>query len=181
MKTASYVLAALAAVSLAACASRPKPMGPVATNTPPPPPPMENGSAYPVPPRGDVSETGAPTPGSQRDLLISAGDLVYFDFDRYEVRGDARQTLDKQAAWLGRYPQIRVRIEGNCDDRGTRDYNFALGARRAEAVKAYLVERGVPSSRVDTISYGKEKPLYPSEGDGEEAGAKNRNAHTVVQ
>ncbi len=182
MKTASLAVAALAALSMAACASRPKPMGPAATNLPPPPPPPASGSGtYGSPPPGAVSETGAPTPGSQRDLMISAGDLVYFDFDRYEVRGDARETLDKQAAWLGRYPQIRVRIEGNCDERGTREYNFALGARRAEAVKAYLVERGVPASRIDTISYGKEKPLYPTEGDSEDAGAKNRNAHTVVQ
>lgn len=181
MKTASVALAALAALSLAACASRPKPMGPVATGGPPPPPPPSSSYRGPeaAPPVGPVTQSGAPMPGSQQDLVLNAGDLVFFDFDRYQVRGDARETLDKQSAWLSRYPNVRVRVEGNCDERGTREYNFALGARRAEAVKEYLVERGVPASRIDTISYGKEKPLFPTGGD--EGDAKNRNAHTVVE
>jgi peptidoglycan-associated lipoprotein len=86
--------------------------------------------------------------------------------------------LDAQAAWLTRYPQVIVRIEGNCDERGTREYNFALGARRAESIKDYLVSRGVSPARITTISYGKEKPI--DAGAGEEAWAHNRNGHTAL-
>src|SRR5258708_34056284 len=118
---------------MAACSSRPKPQGPVAP-TPPPPPPSR---AMPAPGPGAVeqNETGAPIPGSERDFVINVGDRVYFDYDRFAVRDDARPILDAQAAWLQRYPPVRVRIEGNSDERGTRDYNFALGARRANSVK----------------------------------------------
>ncbi|MHB8529412.1 MAG: peptidoglycan-associated lipoprotein Pal [Caulobacteraceae bacterium] len=124
------------------------------------------------------SEAGAPIPGTVRDFVISAGDRVYFDYDSYSLRDDARPVLDAQAAWLARYPEVEVRIEGNCDERGTRDYNFALGARRANSVKDYLVGRGVSAGRIETISYGKEHPIDP--GDGESAWAKNRNAHTDI-
>src|SRR5690606_21219876 len=108
----------------------------------------------------------------------NVGDRVYFDFDSYSIRADAMPRLDAQAAWLLRYPQVQVRIEGNADERGTREYNFALGARRAEAVRTYLIQRGVPASRIDTISYGKERPI--AEGSNEEAWARNRNAHTAI-
>ena len=171
---ARAALIILATASLAACASRPKPMGPVATTAPPP--------AYqtaPAPGPGPVvEETGAPTPGSARDFVINAGDLVYFDTDRFNVRDDARAILDAQAAWLARYPAVRVRIEGNADERGTREYNFALGARRAAAVKDYLVGHGLSVARMDTVSYGKEHPL--DTGSGEESWAHNRNAHTLI-
>ena len=94
------------------------------------------------------------------------------------MRDDARGILDAQAAWLQRYPDVRVRIEGNCDDRGTEEYNFALGSRRAAAVKDYLVAHGVSAARIDTVSYGKEHPI--SIGNTEDDYAKNRNAHTNV-
>jgi peptidoglycan-associated lipoprotein len=117
-------------------------------------------------------------PGSQRDFVINAGDRVYFDFDHYDLRVDAQPVLDSQAAWLKRYPAVNVRIDGNCDDRGTREYNLALGARRANAVRDYLVAHGVGSGRITTISYGKEKPI--DAGAGEDAWAHNRNGHTTI-
>jgi peptidoglycan-associated lipoprotein len=122
--------------------------------------------------------SGVPVPGSVRDFVINAGDLVYFDFDRYVVRDDSRRVLDSQANWLVRYPAVHVRIEGNCDEKGTREYNFALGSRRANAVREYLIGRGVSAGRIETISYGKERPLITS--GGEEGDAKNRNARTVI-
>ena len=110
--------------------------------------------------------------------MIHAGDRVYFDFNRYDVRADGRAALDAQASWLQRYPQVIVRIEGNTDEQGTREYNFALGARRAASVKDYLVAHGVASARIETVSYGKEHPI--ALGNTEEDYAKNRNAHTDI-
>src|SRR5689334_10436226 len=114
-------LIAAAAASLAACASKPKP---APAPPPPPPPPAE----APPPPPPAVGESVLP--GSERDFVINAGDRVYFDFDQYDIRVDAQPILDAQAAWLSKYPAVQVRIEGNCDERGTREYNLALGARR---------------------------------------------------
>jgi peptidoglycan-associated lipoprotein len=119
-----------------------------------------------------------PIPGSVQDFVINAGDRVYFDTDQYTLRDDARGVLDRQAAWLQRYPQVMVRIEGNADERGTREYNLALGARRAESIRAYLASRGVAGGRVTTISYGKERPI--DGGSGEDAWARNRNGHTAI-
>jgi peptidoglycan-associated lipoprotein len=117
-------------------------------------------------------------PGSEQDFVINVGDRVYFDFDKYEVRTDAQPILAAQAAWLKRYPAVAVRIEGNCDERGTREYNLALGARRANAVRDFLVAQGIQGGRITTISYGKEKPIDP--GSGEEADQHNRNGHTAI-
>jgi peptidoglycan-associated lipoprotein len=110
--------------------------------------------------------------------VINVGDRVYFDFDRYEVRSDATALLDAQAGWLKRFPAVQVRIEGNCDERGTREYNLALGARRANAVRDYLASHGVDPGRITTVSYGKEKPI--DAGSGEDADQHNRNAHTAI-
>ncbi len=175
-RATTLALVGLAVVCLAACASRPKPMGPAATAATPPP----TAPYAPQTPQAPAVEnpTGAPAPGSVRDFVINAGDRVYFEYNSFALRDDARPVLDAQAAWLNRYPEVRVRIEGNCDERGTREYNFALGASRANAVKEYLVSHGVAVARVDTVSYGKEKPIDP--GDGEAAWAKNRNAHTAI-
>jgi peptidoglycan-associated lipoprotein len=173
---ARFAVVALASLALAACASHPKPMGPVATNNPPPPPPPSE--PYSAPPPAPVEQSGAPIPGSVRDFVINVGDRVYFDFDKFTVRDDARPILEAQASWLNRYPAVRVRIEGNCDELGTREYNFALGARRANSVKDYLMERGVSAARIDTVSYGKEHPV--DLGDGDEARAHNRNSHTAI-
>jgi len=171
-------LIAVATVSLAACASRPKP----APYTPPPtsgtttPPPAAGTPYTPPPAPGPVSATAIP--GSTQDFIVNVGDLVYFDTDSHDLRADALPVLDAQAAWLKRYPGVQVRIEGNCDERGTREYNLALGARRSNAVRDYLVSHGVSASRITTISYGKEKPVDP--GTGEEAWSRNRNAHSVL-
>jgi len=128
---------------------------------------------------GAAAATSGPTPGSQEDLVASAGDRVFFDFDRSNLRQDAQATLDKQSAWLAKYPQVNVQIAGNCDDRGTEEYNLALGQRRANAARDYLVARGVAGARVSTISYGKDRPT--AMGDNEQAWAQNRNAITNVR
>jgi peptidoglycan-associated lipoprotein len=176
---AQLALMALAAISMAACASHPKPMALASTASTPPPPPNEGTSGAPGP--GSVTEGqegGVPVPGSERDFVINAGDRVYFNFDQYALRDDAHQILDAQAAWLARYPGVHVRIEGNCDELGTREYNFALGARRANTVREYLMGHGVSGGRIETVSYGKEHPV--DTGSGEDAQAHNRNAHTAV-
>ena len=178
-RLAKPTLVVLAAAAMAACSSHPKPMGPVATHGPPPPPPPPY-EASPAPGPGPVEEnaTGAPRPGSERDFVINAGDRVYFDFDKYNIRDDARSILDAQSAWLARYPGVRVRIEGNCDELGTREYNFALGARRANTVREYLEAHGIAAGRIDTVSYGKEHPI--DTGGGADAQAHNRNAHATI-
>ncbi len=117
-------------------------------------------------------------PGSQQDLEQNAGHRVFFGYDEYTLTAQAQATLSRQAAWLKQYSQVRVLIAGNCDERGTREYNLALGARRAEAVRAYLVSLGVDGSRITTVSYGKERPLDPRST--EEAWSVNRNGTTTI-
>lgn len=99
------------------------------------------------------------TPGSAQDFAVNVGDRVFFDSDSSELSPTAQATLDKQARWLQQYHRANFTIEGHADERGTREYNFALGARRAEAAKNYLVARGIASERIRTISYGKERPV----------------------
>jgi peptidoglycan-associated lipoprotein len=101
----------------------------------------------------------AAIPGSQQDFVVNVGDRVFFDTDSSELSAQARTTLDKQAQWLGNYNRYAFTIEGHADERGTREYNIALGARRAETVREYLVSRGVSGQRMRTISYGKERPV----------------------
>jgi peptidoglycan-associated lipoprotein len=102
---------------------------------------------------------GAATPGSQQDFVVNVGDRVFFETDSSELTDQARATLDKQAQWLGNYNRYSFTIEGHADERGTREYNIALGARRAETVRQYLGTRGIAASRMRTISYGKERPV----------------------
>ena len=101
----------------------------------------------------------AGSPGSQQDFVVNVGDRVFFETDQTELNGTARATLDKQAQWLSRYSQYSFTIEGHADERGTREYNIALGARRAQSTREYLASRGVDPSRMRTISYGKERPV----------------------
>jgi peptidoglycan-associated lipoprotein len=122
---------------------------------------------------------GAPTPGTQEDLVVNVGDRVLFGYDSYDIAPEGRTTLENQAAWLGQYSNLSVTIEGHADERGTREYNLALGERRANAVKNYLVSLGVDPSRISTISYGKERPAV--EGADESAWAQNRRGVTTVQ
>lgn len=156
------ILGALAAVALlAACSSNPDSTA-AATGT-----------------GASAATGGGPTPGSQEDLVANVGDRVFYGFDSAQLSGDARSTLDRQANWLGRYQQVSVQLAGNCDDRGTEEYNLALGQRRANAARDYLVARGVSSARIATISYGKDRPT--ALGDNEESWAQNRNSITSVR
>jgi peptidoglycan-associated lipoprotein len=168
-------LAGVAAVSLAACAKKAKPEFPVSQ----PPPPAATQPQTPLPPSTGVDQqpTGA-LPGSAQDFVVNVGDRVYFDTDSHDIRSDAGPILDAQSNWLRRYPSVRVRIEGNADERGTREYNLALGARRANSVRDYLVSHGVTADRISTISFGKEQPIDP--GSGEDAWQKNRNGRTAI-
>lgn len=144
---------------------------------PPPPPPVTSAPAAPSSGFGNVGS--AAIPGSRADFLEQVGtDKVQFAYDSYELDDQAREVLTKQASWLRRYPQVQVTIEGHADERGTREYNLALGERRATAVKNFLATSGVASSRINTISYGKERPEV--EGSNEEAWAANRRAVTVL-
>jgi peptidoglycan-associated lipoprotein len=121
---------------------------------------------------------GQPVPGTQEDLEISVGDRVFFAYDSAVLSPIASQTLDRQAAWMKQYPSIFLTVEGHSDERGTREYNLALGDRRANAVKNYLVALGIAPDRILTISYGEERPAEP--GNEEAAWAKNRRAVSLV-
>jgi peptidoglycan-associated lipoprotein len=130
---------------------------------------------------GDTTVASGPTgpvPGSQGDLEDSAGHRVFFGFDQYTLTPQAQATLARQAAWLQEYPETRILVAGNADERGTREYNLALGARRAEAARDYLASLGVDPARITTVSYGKERPLDPRST--EEAWSLNRNATTTI-
>ena len=135
---------------------------------------------------GDVSADGAITEtqgtgvvsGSQEDLIVNVGDRVFFDYDSSELDADAQELLQDQVAWLKQHSNVSVIIEGHCDERGTREYNLALGEKRAQSVKNYLISLGVSAARVSTISYGKERPAVVGSNDG--AWAQNRRAVTIV-
>ena len=127
----------------------------------------------------DTTEPAGPTPGSVQDFEVTAGDRVFYGFDQYTLTSEARATLRRQAAWLASYPGVRVLIAGNADERGTREYNLALGARRANAARDYLVSQGVDPARIETVSYGKENPVCRQST--EECWARNRNATTIIQ
>lgn len=122
---------------------------------------------------------GRATPGSPQDFTVNVGDRIFFDVDSSSVRGDAQQTLSKQAQWLNRYSNYRITIEGHADERGTREYNLALGARRAAATRDYLIGQGVASNRLKTVSYGKERPVAVC--DDISCWSQNRRAVTVPQ
>jgi peptidoglycan-associated lipoprotein len=130
-------------------------------------------------PTGIESNSGVATPGSEADLQQNVGDRVFFALDKSELSQEARTTLNRQAAWLKKYPSVHVTIEGHCDERGTREYNMALGARRANVVRVFLVALGIDGSRLSTVSYGAERPAVL--GTGESVWSQNRRAVTVVQ
>jgi peptidoglycan-associated lipoprotein len=120
----------------------------------------------------------AAAPGSQQDFVVNVGDRVFFDTDSTDLSQQARATLDKQAQWLGHYERYAFTIEGHADERGTREYNIALGARRAQTVRDYLISRGVSAQRMRTISYGKERPVAVC--DDISCWSQNRRAVTVL-
>ena len=171
MNKTAMLLATAALIGLAGCAKKPPKQLPpapsqevtTATTTTPTPPPANNG----------------PTPGSRADFVAQAGsDTVHFATDSSDIDTEAQSILTKQAAWLAKFPNVRVTIEGHCDERGTREYNLALGDRRANSAKNFLVNAGVNAARISVISYGKERPI--ATGSDEEAWAQNRRAVTVV-
>lgn len=122
---------------------------------------------------------GQAAPGTQEDLVQSVGDRIFFQTDSSALTDQARATLDRQAAWLQRYPRVNVLVAGNCDERGTEEYNLALGQRRANADRDYLVAHGIAAGRIQTISYGKDRPTDPASTPA--AWAKNRNAITYAR
>jgi peptidoglycan-associated lipoprotein len=136
IRNARFAVALVAALAAAACANKTNELG-----------------------AGGVGGAGAASPGSQQDFVVNVGDRVFFESDSTDLTSQSRATLDKQAQWLSTYNRYAFIIEGHADERGTREYNIALGARRAQAVRDYLASRGVEPSRMRTISYGKERPV----------------------
>ncbi len=136
-------------------------------------------TAQPAPAAPSAPSTPSIIPGSQEDLVLNVGDRVFFAYDRYDLDSEAQDVLERQAAWMNRYPQVTLIVEGHCDERGTREYNLALGERRANAVKEYLVSLGVNPGRVETISYGKERPVALSHN--ESSWSQNRRGVSVVK
>ncbi len=165
MRTLPLLLAASAALALGACAKKaPKEL---------PPPPADTTAHTTTP------TTSGVVPGSQADFLATVmSDRIFFALDSSDVSDQDRATLQSQAQWLLRYPNKRATIEGHCDERGTRDYNLALGERRANAAKNYLAALGVDPGRLSVISYGKERP--DALGSDEASWAKNRRAVTLT-
>jgi peptidoglycan-associated lipoprotein len=154
-----------AALLLGACTHKQE-----AVQTAPPP------AAAPAPMA--AAPTSSIIPGSAEDLRVNVGDTVHFALNEYNVEDADKAVLGRQAAWLAKYPSVRVTIEGHADERGTREYNLALGARRANAVKEYLVSQGVSTGRVETVSYGKERPVCTESGEG--CWSQNRRGVTTV-
>jgi peptidoglycan-associated lipoprotein len=153
--TVKVGIALVAASLLAACATKEEAPAPVAQ----------------VP-------TSSIVPGSAEDFRVNVGDTVFFDLDQYSVRADAQAVLQKQAAWLKQYPSVKLMIEGHCDERGTREYNLALGDRRAYAVKEFLTSMGVDAARLQTKSYGKERPVCSDSDDS--CWQQNRRGYSVI-
>jgi peptidoglycan-associated lipoprotein len=146
-----------------------------------PPPPTVEPPPRPAAPPPPPPSPPPPPPGpsiSQQAFQEFQNQDIYFDFDKYDLRTDARATLDRKASFLNQNSSVRVQIEGHCDERGTEEYNLALGERRANAAKQYLTTAGISAGRLSTISYGKERPLDP--GHNEAAWAKNRRDHFVI-
>jgi peptidoglycan-associated lipoprotein len=126
----------------------------------------------------DVNQNGI-VPGSQQDLVVNVGDRVFFGYDQFDLTAEARATVERQAQWMKTHQNVSVIIEGHCDERGTREYNLALGEKRAASVRNYLIANGVAPNRVQTISYGKERPVIL--GSDNASWAQNRRGVMVVQ
>ena len=156
-----------AALVLGACTHKQEA---VATAPPPaPPPPM---AAAPAPVKPSI------LPGSAEDFRVNVGDTVHFAYNEYNIEDADKAVLGRQAQWLAKYPSVQVTVEGHADERGTREYNLALGARRANAVKEYLVSQGVSTGRLETVSYGKERPVCTESN--EACWAQNRRGVTTI-
>jgi peptidoglycan-associated lipoprotein len=154
-----------AALMVGACTTKQE----VAATPPPPAPP---------PPMQSTPQPPGIVPGSVQDFKVNVGDTVHFAYNEYNIEDQDKSTLQKQATWLSRYPGVQITVEGDCDERGTREYNLALGARRANAVKEYLVSLGVNTNRLQTISYGKERPICTQSS--EDCWAQNRRGVSTI-
>jgi peptidoglycan-associated lipoprotein len=167
MRTRSLILL-VSSAALSACSKKaPEALPPAPADTAPPV------SSAPTP------TPSGPTPGSQADFVASVtADRVFFGTDKSDIDDESRNVLRSQAEWLQRYPQKRITLEGHCDERGTREYNLALGERRANAAKNYLAALGIDPTRITTISYGKERPA--AVGSDEASWAQNRRAVTIT-
>lgn len=179
----TYILLGSVALTLSACASTPE-VEEVVETAPVEralPPPVVEQAPPPVIQQAPVTQEvySGPPPGTAEHFkYVSGDDRVYFGYDRYDLSNQARDVLRKQSEWLNQYGQAIVVVGGNADERGTREYNLALGARRADTVKAFLVSQGINPSRITTVSYGKERPIA---GESNEAAwALNRNSHSNV-
>ena len=161
-RISKFALAAIFAMTLAACSSNK----------------TDELSGNPSGAGGFGASGGVATPGSAQDFVVNVGDRVFFESDSSDLTSTATATLDKQAQWLNQYAKYPITVEGHAGERGTREYNFALGARRAQAARDYLVSRGVNASRIKTISYGKERPVAVC--DDISCWAQNRRAVTVL-
>ncbi|PPR10426.1 MAG: Outer membrane lipoprotein Omp16 [Alphaproteobacteria bacterium MarineAlpha11_Bin1] len=173
----SYIACALAGLALAACESSPE-VSSAATGDG-----LSSAGAAPAGTggpliSGQVSRQVAQAPGSVEDFVVNVGDRVLFLVDRFDLTAEARTTIENQVVWLKRYPGVTITVEGHADERGTREYNLALGDRRANSVRDYMIALDVDPNRVKTISYGKERPVDPASN--EEAWARNRRAVAVV-
>ncbi len=171
----SLISVATLALVVAACA-------PKKQDLPPPPPPATAPTAQPQNPGATVTDPAVSNglvPGSLADFIAQAGsDRIRFAYDSYEVDETARSILTRQAQWLGQYPSVRITVEGHADERGTREYNLALGDRRAQAAKNFLAAQGVATARIATISFGKERP--EADGADEASYAINRRSVTTL-
>ena len=156
-----------AALILGACTHKQE----AANTAPPPAPPPPAAQPAPV--------TSSIIPGSAEDFRVNVGDTVHFAFDQYNVEENDKAILSRQAAWLAKYPSVRVTVEGHCDERGTSDYNLVLGEKRAKAVRNYLVELGISANRLSVVSYGKERPSCLDHA--ESCYQQNRRGHLAVK
>ncbi len=165
-----FLVSILLMLFVAACATKPKDAADASGS----------GSSSTDSSDGNITETTGSgiVSGSQEDLIVNVGDRVFFGYDSSDLDSDALELLQDQVAWLKQNSNVSVTIEGHCDERGTREYNLALGEKRAQAVKNYLIGLGINPDRVSTISYGKERPAVVGSNDG--AWAQNRRSVTIV-
>ena len=166
-----FLISAILVLFVAACATKPKDAADTSGS---------GATSSDSSVEGTISETAGSgiVAGSQEDLIVNVGDRVFFGYDSSDLDSDALELLQDQVAWLKQNSNVSVTIEGHCDERGTREYNLALGEKRAQAVKNYLIGLGISPDRVSTISYGKERPAVVGSNDG--AWAQNRRSVTIV-
>ncbi len=168
-----FLISTFLVLFVAACATKPKDSADSSGSG-------SSSSGSDVSSEGTITETvgSGIVSGSQEDLIVNVGDRVFFGYDSSDLDSDALELLQDQVAWLKQNSDVSVTIEGHCDERGTREYNLALGEKRAQAVKNYLIGLGINPDRVSTISYGKERPAVVGSNDG--AWAQNRRSVTIV-